>query len=243
MKRGTVCIAVLILTGSSWTHRAHAQADAPKPAEPAKPAEPTKPSELPRPAKLTPPASVADDGSKPRSNMKAQLRPLGDENAAAGSTGANVTPEHRNYAMLVGEWKVAVSYHGFPGGAPPSTKGRIKFESVLGGRFLMETAQTDTANTGYEWVGIYGYNPKSKKYSAVWVDNESDNNDTATGTYDEALKTFTFNGEQDNPQGTGKSLFKWTIRFHPPDELTVEMFEPDPDGKDKLVMRITGSKK
>lgn len=244
MKREPMHIAVLILTGLVATPDLSAQSDAPKPvkpAEPTKPADGARPANTPNPEKLAPRESVSDDEQKAPAR-KLEVRTLGNEGGQSDRPTPALTAEHKIYEMLVGEWKGAVSYHGMRGGAPPATRGKFKFESILGGRFLMETAQTDVANPGFEWVGIYGYNPKSKKYSAVWVDNESDNNDTATGTYDDALKTFTFNGEQDNPLGTGKSQFKWTIRFHPPVELTVEMFEPGADGKDKLVMRFAGNK-
>lgn len=196
-------------------------------------------------------ADSEDPVAAPR-NTPAVQRPLklieaGDakdqEPSTAGSHFAEeLTPEHKLYAPLAGEYRAAVTFHGMGDQTPQGTKGRVKYESVLGGRFLLETATSSVLGDGFDWIGLYGYDTRAKKFTVIWADNGRDTYDTATGTYDATTRTFTFSGQQDDPRTGGKISFRWTIRHHPPNEITVEMHQPDDKGEERLVMRIVGDK-
>jgi len=197
--------------------------------------EPSKPADAAKPTK-------DESQEKKPEAPKAAQRQLKQLNAAPETPVPRLTPQHRLYDPLVGEWKVSVTFHGFGDQGPPAVRSRISFSSILDGRFLMENAEVPMMGSTFKWVGIYGYDSKAQKFTAVWADNGDDGNDLATGTHDATTNTFTFTGEREDPRHGGKSVFKWTIRLHLPGELTVEMYEPDEAGKEQLVMRIAGVK-
>ena len=213
-----------------------AQTEAPPPADSAKPAAPAKPV---APANGAAPDRKADAPIIAQRQAEKQVE---KQAATSDSPASGLTPQHKLFEPLDGEWKVTVSFHGFGDQTPPPSKSKITFKSILDGRFLMENAEVPMMGSKFKWVGIYGYDAKAKKFTAVWADNGDDTHDLATGTHDATTNTFTFSGERDDPRTGGKSAYKWTIRLHPPNELTVEMYEPDEKGEEKLVMRIMGLK-
>lgn len=229
MNRITIPTIVLLLAGLVCIGSALAQTEAPQP------------TKLPKPSNPVPVDGETAEQAKPAVPVRS-IKQVDEAGGAVRSPTPGQSSEHKLLAQLAGDYKVAVTIHGFGDAGPPATKGRVKFESILGGRFLMETSKSQLLGDGFEWVGIYGYDSSAKKYTAIWADNGRDTHDTAFGTYDATTQTLIFTGEQDDPRTGGKKSFKWTIRMHPPDDITIEMYEKGADGEEQLVMRLAGVK-
>jgi hypothetical protein len=150
--------------------------------------------------------------------------------AARGKPGA----EHERLQALVGKWDLTLE-----GG---SGKGTAEFKSIMGGRFVTEEVKLPFGGLTMEWLGIYGYDKQRKKYTAVWVDNMDTTTETGEGEADAAGKVLTFKGEHIDPRTSKPARFTWRITREGDSKLLIEMFEPDPAGKDRKVMAIHGEK-
>jgi hypothetical protein len=83
---------------------------------------------------------------------------------------------------------------------------------IMGGRFVevRSTSAPDEELKG-ERLLIYGYDPAARKYTLCNFESGSLTATTATGDYDAASKTFTFEGERDEPRA-GKLAFRWVLK-------------------------------
>jgi hypothetical protein len=143
-------------------------------------------------------------------------------------------PEHERLRALVGKWDL--TYEGSAG------KGTAEFKSIMGGRFVTEEVKLPFGSATFEWLGIYGYDPHKKKYTAVWVDNMDTSTEIGEGEADDAGKVLTFKGEHIDPRTGKPAKFTWRISREGDSKLTIEMFEPDPAGKDRKVFTVRGEK-
>jgi hypothetical protein len=138
---------------------------------------------------------------------------------------------HERLDGLAGKWKLAVKWRNKPNDKWAESQGVVRYEWILGRRFLREDFQYDTGDEKVEWLGIYGYDNFQKKYTAVWVDNGGTNTEFATGEYDAQGKVLSYLGEQDDPPTGGKRSFKWLITIEGPDKLRYDSFDQNPPGK------------
>jgi hypothetical protein len=149
--------------------------------------------------------------------------------------------EHKRLEALVGEWHLDGEFRISPTAKWEKTAGRATYRKILGGRFVTEEASIDLMGNAFEWMGIYGYDLRALKYTAVWVDNGDTSIERAEGTLDAAGKTLVLNGEQPGPGATGRP-YKWVMAFEAPGRFTIEMRMIGQGGAEFSTLRITATR-
>ncbi|MGH7242623.1 MAG: DUF1579 family protein [Phycisphaerales bacterium] len=90
---------------------------------------------------------------------------------------------------------------------------------IMGDLFVQINASSDAdEELKGERMIVYGYDPAAKKYTMWQIETGNLVATTATGTFDGATKTFTFNGERElGPRGT--AAVQWIIAVQPDGSL------------------------
>ena len=131
-----------------------------------------------------------------------------DEQPSGGMDPSLMQPgeEHKAMADVVGTWDL-VSEMTAPGGQAMSTKGTATFETILGGRYLVQKVKADPMMPGggpFEGLGIEGYDRVAKQYFSTWFDNMGTGHMDSTGQRSEDGKVLTMTGEGDFGEGPMK---------------------------------------
>jgi Protein of unknown function (DUF1579) len=121
---------------------------------------------------------------------------------------------------LVGSWDCETSFAGFP----PS-KGNEEVKPLAHGLSCVITATSkDAMGPGmpaFEGHGLFGYDPKQKKWLHAWVDNMDTSFEVTEGTWSEDGKSFTI--EQAVDMGRGPQQMVMTQKITGPDTRTFTM--------------------
>jgi hypothetical protein len=149
--------------------------------------------------------------------------------------------EHKRLETLVGDWRLDAEFRISPAAKWEKTAGRATYRQILGGRFVTEEASIDLAGNQFEWLGIYGYDMRALKYTAVWVDNGDTGIERAEGTIDQSGKTLVLSGEQAGP-GPGTQPYKWVIGFEAANRFTIEMRMVGQGGVEFTNLRMVATK-
>ncbi len=146
-------------------------------------------------------------------------------------------PEHKLLKDLAGTFDARVTVILAPAKNLES-KGVMKRQMVLDGRFLHEEYEGSFADRPFKGIGLSGYDTIKKKYVSVWADSMTNSIMTSEGTYDEKTKSFHYSGE-DVDASTGKKLkVRDVLKIAGPDEQTLEMFRQAPGGAEFKMMEI-----
>jgi hypothetical protein len=161
--------------------------------------------------------------------------------ASAGSTLGQEFPtpgpEHAQLKKMEGTWDAAIS---MPEGGD-SSKGEMTCKMECGGMWLASDFKGDFGGFQFSGKGLDGYDAKSKKYVAVWVDSMSGRPMNLEGTFDEATSTLTMTGEGPGMDGQ-PTKFKNVTKFESEDEHVFKMYEVK-NGDEKLMMTIAYKRK
>ncbi len=150
---------------------------------------------------------------------------------SADSAGAiKLTQEQQNLSAFVGTWELSMD--------SVEKKGCAEIKPILGGRFITEDIKIPYGDFDMEWHGVLGYDLVQKQYTGIWFDNANNTTQSFSGTADESGRIITFRGEQ---VGLGK--FIWRISNNGQKSMAIEMFQVADDGKETLVMKVSGTKK
>lgn len=123
--------------------------------------------------------------------------------------------EHELLASMVGEFEGTLSMSMGPGMPPITAKTRMHGQWVLGQRFVQVTSTPAPGEElPMESISYFGFDRRANKGQGAYTWTGFDNTDTysvhAEGAYDEATRTFTLLGENEEP-GMGKVPFKTVI--------------------------------
>ena len=83
---------------------------------------------------------------------------------------------------FVGSFDVSTKLYMQPGQPPMQTQATAVFKEIMGGRFVRQDYKD--ARMGVTGVGYFGYDPRSKAYSSVWMYNMSPKIEHSTGKLD-----------------------------------------------------------
>ena len=170
------------------------------------------------------PAQGPEVKAKTQSEMKKQFAELAEKASAP-------TDEHKRLAAFVGDFDQTVEVRVGPG-EPLKSHVLATGESLMGGRFVKIAARSapDEELKG-ERLTIYGYDARAGKYTMWTIEIGATFAVSATGDYDAATKTFTFDGERYG-QDTSKVPFRWTLRLQDGGAFTQEILVKGPQGAD-----------
>lgn len=120
------------------------------------------------------------------------------------------TAEHKMLDVLVGKFDEVTTIYAGP--APVTVRSASEAKWIMDGRYV----QLDSKSAeGEELKGtrmiVYGYDPLAAKYTMFSIDTMGVTAAAATGTYDAASKTFTFEGTREMP-GMGPVPYHMTLK-------------------------------
>jgi len=142
-------------------------------------------------------------------------------------------PGHEVLKLFVGKWKSAITAH-FDPTMPMKGKGQTTNTMILGGRFLQMEGDGTMMGMKVANVQILGYDNRNGKYFIFSIDEMGTYAVTAEGDYDEATKTLTLRGTEQ--EGDMKFDFRFVIQFV--DKKTIKMdviFAFPGQGEQKMV--------
>jgi hypothetical protein len=148
------------------------------------------------------------------------------------------TEEHKRLAFLVGDFDQAVEVRAVSN-EPLKSHVLATGEWILGERFVRVVCKSapDEELKG-ERLLIYGYDTRAAKYTMWTIDTGSTYATSATGTFDPATKTFTFEGEMYG-QGTDKVPFRWTLHQDDGGAFTHEILVKGAQGTEFVPVVVT----
>jgi hypothetical protein len=146
-------------------------------------------------------------------------------------------PMHELLANRVGEWKGEVTMWMDPNQPPSTMEAKTVCESMLGGRYFKSTHTGMMMGMPFEGFEINGYDNVKQKFFDFWIDNMGTGMMTSEGTYDEATKTFTYNGMMTDPITAADTNVKEVIKVIDDDNAMLEMYV-DQGGQEVKTMEI-----
>lgn len=164
----------------------------------------------------SPPPAAAPAAQAPAMDKKAM-------SAAIEQRGGPVE-QHKNLEPLVGDFNIEIRMSVAPG--QPSLIAHAKGTGrwILGKRFV----QTETEPAPGEDLKVYsqstfGFDKRSGKYFWFGIDSTDTYSVFAEGDYDEATRTFTLKGENEEP-GVGTLPFKTILKLVSDEERLMQVW-------------------
>lgn len=149
-------------------------------------------------------------------------------------------PEHqRMMKSFSGKWTAEATMYE-PGKPPQTSPGTMTNMPMLGDRYVHHMFKGSMMGMPFEGAGTMGYDNAQKKYVGTWMDSMSTSTMVMTGAYDEAKKQYTMTGEMPDCSKEGMPMVKCkeVITVQDDDHHTMEMWGPDPSGKEMKMMEI-----
>jgi hypothetical protein len=136
-----------------------------------------------------------------------------DEMMKEAMMAAAPAEQHQRLAKLAGKWKVSGKFF-MPGFGEMPFTGSTDNTMILGGRFLRIEGAAKASQPGFESesLTVQGFDKRTGKYTMWSVDTMGTYSVSAEGDYDDAAKTLTLEGVNEEP-GKGKVPFKFVLRF------------------------------
>jgi hypothetical protein len=139
-------------------------------------------------------------------------------------------PIHKHLEQMVGDWKGTVRFKMDPSMDWMESTGEVHREAIMDGRFVLERVTGETMGQEFKGLGIVGYNDMAEHYESFWIENMANHMSMATGSYDPATKTFTFEGDMANPMTGEKVKTVMTMDASDPNKEVTEGFVINADG-------------
>jgi hypothetical protein len=150
---------------------------------------------------------------------------------------------HKALEPMVGSWNVETTSWQRPGAPPQTSTGTAESTWVLGGRFVREEVHGEFAGMKFDGLGFTGYDNYKKKYVGTWMDTMGTMMMTMEGTADPTGKLFTMTSTIDDVM-TGKPVkVRSVTRVVDENRHVMEMFGPDPTGKEFKSLEIVYTRK
>ena len=159
--------------------------------------------------------------------------------AKAGTPGE----AHKKLEPMVGTFDVKAKMWMDPSKPAEESSGKTESKWVLGNRFVQENYEGTMMGQPFSGMGYWGYDNITKKYTGTWMDSMGTAMMNSTGKMDASGKVMTYTAMMNDPM-TGK-LCKITekVTVTDNDHHMMEMWGPDPSGKNYKMMEITYTRK
>lgn len=150
---------------------------------------------------------------------------------------------HKALEPMLGTFNVTSTSWQTPTSPPEMGAGTSENTWVLGGRFVKQDFQGTFGDMTFQGLGYTGYDNMKKKYVGTWMDTMGTMVMMMMGTADPSGKVITMTGTMDDFM-TGKPMQLRTVtRIVDANKHVMEMFGPDPAGKEFKMMEIVYTRK
>ena len=164
-----------------------------------------------------------------------------DEKAMMEAMAKAGTPgdAHKKFEPMVGTFETKAKMWMDPSKPAEESSGKTESKWVLGNRFVHEAYEGTFMGQPFSGMGYWGYDNITKKYTGTWMDSMGTAMMNSTGKMDASGKVLTYTSMMNDPM-TGK-LCKITekVTVTDNDHHMLEMWGPDPSGKNYKMMEIT----
>lgn len=152
---------------------------------------------------------------------------------------------HKLMSSWNGTWEGETTMWHAPGAPPEKSKGTAVNKTVLGGRYQISNHSGNMMGMPFEGMSTLAYDNAKKVFISTWIDNMGTGLMKLEGPWDEATKTLTLTGKCVDPSsGTGKEMaIREVFRIIDDKTQVMEMYGPDPSGKEFKMMEIKMTKK
>jgi len=151
--------------------------------------------------------------------------------------------QHKHLARLAGDWAFTSKAWMAPGAPPAESSGTMHGETILGGRYVQSVWQGNMMGMAFEGHGTNGYDNVGKKYVSTWVDNMSTGIMYSTGSCDGDGKKCEEKGSMMDPMTGKESYMRSVTSWTGSDSFVMEMYGPDPSGKEFKWMEMSVKRK
>ena len=146
-----------------------------------------------------------------------------------------------------GEWDLDMKSTMSPDMPMQSEKMHSKAAMIMDGRYLEEQVwgEFDMGGGPQKFSGrsVVGYDNAAKQFQTTWIDSMSTGMMTEKGSYDEASKTMTCEGDYYCPMYSKMCHSKTTMQWKDDNTRLMQMWAEGPDGKMFKNMEITYTRK
>jgi hypothetical protein len=149
---------------------------------------------------------------------------------------AKLAPQHEVFQRMAGSWTTEVKNFEPNSTEPTVSNGTAEFKCLMGGRYLMQSFQSDMNGQEYEGIGISGFDKGKQRYVGVWFDNMSTGLVHTQGTFDAARDTMTETGSANTPMGAMD--MRMVTQHLDKDSFRFSLFMKLPDGNEMKSMEI-----
>jgi hypothetical protein len=167
-----------------------------------------------------------------------QKNPMDDPMMKAMVAYATPGPAQKAMQGMVGTWDAVIKSYMDPKN-PTESKGTSTYTSLMDGRYLQESVESEFQGMPFKGMGIYGYDNVLKKYVTTWVDNMGTGIMTGSGTSTDGGKTINYTSKGVDPVTGKEQSYRSVMHNMTPDQSHFEMYGPGPDGKEMKLMEIT----
>lgn len=152
----------------------------------------------------------------------------------AGGADPSAPGEHHEILeMFDGNWEGLFTIH-IPGGLTIESKGTVKREWLLDGRFMFEEVRADMGPEGeFVGYGVFGYNNAENRYETFWIDNLSTAMTRNNGTYNADTKQMSFRGKARDMAGQMVTT-RGELDLSDPDRHVYREYQTGADGVERL---------
>jgi Protein of unknown function (DUF1579) len=150
---------------------------------------------------------------------------------------------HKHLARMAGDWTYTNKMWMAPGGPPAESSGTMHGEMIFDGRYLQTVWKGDMMGMPFEGHSTEGYDNVAKKYVSTWVDNMGTGIMYSTGTCDADGQKCQAKGSMMDPMTGKESYMRSETSWTGGDSFVMEMYGPDPSGKEFKWMEMTVKRK
>jgi hypothetical protein len=150
---------------------------------------------------------------------------------------------HKHLAKMAGDWTYKSKMWMAPDQPPMESGGTMHAETILGGRYLQATWKGDMMGMPFEGRATEGYDNLAKKYVSTWVDNMGTGIMYSTGTCDTAHRKCESKGSMIDPMTGKDSYMRSVINWTDDNNFVMQMYGPDPSGKEIQWMEMSVKRK
>ncbi len=136
---------------------------------------------------------------------------------------AQPSEEHKLLELMAGKWVQTTKFWQKPGADPIAAPGTTVNKMVLGGRFLESEWENSEGEMRGQGLNILGFDRRSNRYTLVGFDTWGTYYVTAEGTWDEATKTLTLQGEDEDPVRGFTQKYDFIIHLVDDDNYIIEV--------------------
>jgi uncharacterized protein DUF1579 len=139
---------------------------------------------------------------------------------------------HKHLAKMAGDWTFTNKMWMAPGQPPMESGGTMHAETILGGRYLQAVWKGNMMGMDFEGHGTEGYDNLAKKYVSTWIDNMGTGIMYSTGTCDADGKKCESKGSMIDPMTGKESYMRSVVNWTDDNNFAMQMYGPDPSGKE-----------